>query len=289
MARDRVAEARVSDDESLLVAHLRRMSREKEGTSFTIARGAQTFSVSYSGGSSSSLTFTCSYDTAAKRLAKPGSPTQPYRASQAGGPLTTIRPMMIALRTESVSDVAAKESGVNREHQTGDARFDSDVYVDTATEDAILSHVLGEEVRRAVLGLFAAEMRTITIDDAAGNVTAYTSDFVTRDGESGVLRRAEAMVSSFAAMLDGLPIICATGEVRELPPLTLLNRGGGVLAVVAGLGMIPGYFAMADLAGCMEYSEDSDGDTSGSVKDACGSPGLVALAPLSPWPSSRRS
>lgn len=94
-------------DESELVAELRALGGREaaERDEFTLARDDVRIQVSYSSGSSSSLTLSALYDTHAKRLP----PSAGYRVASSGL-LPAARPLKILLRPEDSGDRLAKTS-----------------------------------------------------------------------------------------------------------------------------------------------------------------------------------
>jgi hypothetical protein len=97
--------------------------------------------------------------------------TGDYRGD--GAPrLSGPRPMMITLTRESDADRQAKQRGVSREVQTGDAAFDELVYVTTESGDELVKAVLGSEVRSAACALFRAGFHEIIVDDEGARITA---------------------------------------------------------------------------------------------------------------------
>jgi len=263
----------MSDDvESALLRELREIAGVREGTTFDIGKGHTRFEVSYSGGSSSSLTLRARYDVVAKAVPVVDAREASYRSSARPAKLHATRPMKIELRRENDADRASKESGVNREHQTGDANFDAAVYVDTpTTDDGVLGSVLGANVRAAVLALLGLGFSWVKLDDDDGMVKAYLSDFASLDERD---ERAPEIVASFTQLLEALPPVAATGESHpEEPfsrPLTIMS----VLAAVLFFGGAPLFFLVADGMGCMEASDDGDGS---NLRGECVPPAVVGL------------
>jgi hypothetical protein len=263
----------VSDNpESDLVRALREIASAKNDESqFAIKRGEVVVQVSYSGGSSSSLTLCASYDKFAKRHAM-GDPREggTYRQSAVPRIISATRPMLITLRPEGLGDREAKQQGLNQEHQTGDEDFDRGVYIDSPTTDHdVLQAVLNEDVRVAVKTLFALGLRRITIDDAKKNVEAYLSEFATAKEEPD---RAEKMLEAFSRMIVAMPPIRDGGGVHEPAPFGCLTAVGGFLAGIFFFAAIPLMFAIAAGADCTVSDDDGT-----SLKDGCGGPPLLGF------------
>ncbi len=258
--------------ESDLVRDLRQKAGKKSEDRFTVTHGDVVVGVSYSGGSSSSLSLHAKYDLHAKRDHGDGRDGGSYRQTAVPRALVATRPMQIVLRPEAYGDIQAKEQGVNREHQTGDATFDDAVYVDSpTTENEVLRAILNPEVRAAVRDLFALGLRRITIDDTLSNVEAYVSEFATAQEKPN---RAELMLDAFARLLSSVPAVRDSGAVHAPAPFGWLTGLGGVLAAILGLGAIPLFFLIASGFDCTESSADGEGS---SLKSGCGGPPLTGL------------
>ena len=261
----------MSDVEADLVIGLRKLARVDSGDDFSLEREGMRIAVSYSGGSSSSLTLTARYDAVARAEAGTGTREASYRKSARGGVVRGIRPMSITLREEEPADRQAKDDGLSREHQTGDAAFDRRVYIDSPTVDAeLLQAVLSESVRGGARELVDLGFEPIEIDDAAGNVTARTGRF----GKlAGIDDAPERVIGAFAKLLSGLPPVSATGgehPQRSGAPLALAILGG--IALVVGTPI--GCFGVAGAYDCTESSEDGS-----SIKAGCGGPiGFAVVA-----------
>src|SRR5262249_43060405 len=139
------------DAETTLVRELRALANAtNDSARFVVHHGVHAIEVSYTGGSSASLSFSASYDRSARvdhpallTRAQPRTYREPAR-----GPLVAARPLAIELRREDLGDVVAKNKGLSVEWQSGDEAFDRAVYVGTPTTDAeVLAAVLGAEVR----------------------------------------------------------------------------------------------------------------------------------------------
>lgn len=223
------------DSESALVAELRGLARAAaHADSFVIARDRLRIEVSYSGGSSSSLTLTARYDD----VARPVPPAAGYRDVVAA--LRAPRPMRITLRPEDGSDVAAKREGVSVEWQTGDEEFDPRVYVETdTTEPAVLSAVLNAEVRAATLALIDLGFKTVILDDD-GEVIARVVEFVQRVPRP---KRGQRAIDAFARLLSNLPSVTHVHAPREPVPLLGWTRLLGVIGAI-GWGLNVGYVGL---------------------------------------------
>ncbi len=258
--------------ESDLVRALREKAGNTKEDRFTITHGDVFVGVSYSGGSSSSLSIYTRYDAVAKGEHAAAREGGNYRETAVPQVPVATRPMKIVMRPEAYADKDAKASGINVEHQTGDELFDAAVYVDSPTTDhELLQAVLNEDARRAVLSLFDLGLRRITIDDAHGNVEAYLSEFVVAQGKPD---RADLMLDAFSRLASSLPVVRASGQVSAPAPFGCLMGFGGAFAGVLGVAAIPLFFAIASGFDCTEGSADGEGS---SLKDGCGAPGVVAL------------
>ncbi len=255
--------------EADLVIELREIAHApSDATSFPLKYDGVTFYVEYSGGSTSSLTLRAKYDSVAKAAVAPAMREAHYRESAKGGSLSAIRPMSIALRSETGADRMAKDEGINREHQTGVKSFDEDVYIDSPTVDAVvLNAVLSEPVRAASVELLSLAFDWVTIDDKDGDVTAVLSAFLKLRDETDCARR---IVRAFAALLGGLPPVArASGEHAKR------SSAPKVFAVIGGIALIASpflMFAIADACGCAE----TDGEAT-NLKAGCGTTPLVAI------------
>lgn len=207
--------------ESALVTELQALAGAASGThEFAVVVGGQAMTVRYRQWSSSpsELSLAAPYD-------------QAVRAGRAA-PLVAVRPLAIELRPERGEDRAAKREGINREWQTGDPAFDAAVYVSTPTENAaVLAAVLGPEVRRAVLELFALGFRRVCVDDD-GVVRAEVTEFVIHAPQQG---RGRLAVDAFSRVLSSLPAVVASGGSHPAPPFAGTTRTLGRLAVLFGV------------------------------------------------------
>jgi hypothetical protein len=248
------------------------MAGAKDESTFLITHDGVAIKVYYSGGSSSSLTFTTSYDSHAKGELQTSRAGGSYRQGAVPESRSAIRPMQIVLRHENISDLQAKEGGINREHQTGDDEFDREVYIDSPTVDEdVLQAVLGDDVRAAVLALFRVGVRRITVDDARGNVEGYLHEFTRAQEDPD---RANVMVSSFSKLALAFPPLRASGGTHAETPYRTLVRVGGVLAGVLFFALIPIFLVLASGFDCSEPSSDGEGST---LKDGCGAAPVLGL------------
>lgn len=259
-------------DESDLIAAFRKLAKE-DGDDFSVSHRGTSVHVQYSGGSSSSLSLGASYDRVAKAIDTDEGKAALYRASaKAKGSLVAIRPMLIKLREESGTDRGGKAEGINREHQTGDEKFDERVYIDSPTTDPkVLDAVLGPSTRAGAMKLLSLGFHTIMIDDEARAVKAQLNSFASRDpGET----RADEMLDAFVTLVDDLPSVKASAGTHPERPLAAFNVGFGIFAGLAAVGAIPGYFIIASTHDCTEASDDGEGQ---SLKDGCAAPGAMAF------------
>ena len=221
----------MADTESQLLHELRALAGVKVGDSFELVHDGVRIRVSYSGGSSSSLTLAVTYDAVAIE-------TRTGAGYRARSTISAIRPMLIALRPEEATHRLAKASGTDVEFQSGDPGFDGAVYVDTQTPADVLAAVLEADARRAVLDLFALAFTTITIDDRQRNVVAIITSFASLKPMDPTGARA---VDAFARLARSLPRVATRAGEHARHPLRGVNIGLGVLAGVAFVGSIPLY------------------------------------------------
>jgi hypothetical protein len=216
------------DPESALVAELRALAGPgaAAGSAFFVVHDALRIAVSYSSGSSSSLTLAARYDDVAQP-SRPVARAAPHGYRDAPSlTLRATRPLDLTLRPEGAGDVAAKRKGVSVEWQSGDEAFDAGVYVETpSTDAAVIGAVLNAEVRAAVRALLALGFLSVRIDDGRGEVSTTLVEFAPR--RSGRGRRA---VEAFAGLLANLPAVTHTGA-RAPTPLAGWTRFLGVVGV----------------------------------------------------------
>jgi len=252
----------MADAESQLVQELRELAGVKQGDSFEIAHDGVRVRVSYSGGSSSSLTLAVTYDTVAREA-------QSGTAYRGGAPPSAIRPLMIELFPETDGHRQAKASGTDIEFQSGDRFFDHGVYVDTQTPADVLAHVLEAEVRRAVLELFALDFTTINIDDHDRNVVARMVSFASaKHGEPTGARAVDA----FARLARSLPRLATRAGEHAKHPLRGVNKALALFAVTVLTASFPIY-----CSGIM--GNKCPNEMSPTELPACVGPGLIGLIP----------
>ncbi len=220
----------MADAESSLVQELRALAGVTKEDTFDVSHEGVLVGVSYSGGSSSSLTLKVRYDVVA-RAAAGGA----YR----GNPLTAIRPMRIALRPEGSTERQGKAVGMDVEVQTNDPAFDDGVYIDTPTPANVTVQVLGPEVRRAVLDLFALDFVSITIDDVQGDVVARIVSFASLKPPESPGKRA---IDAFSRLARGLPPVGKLEGQHAAHPLGRPTAFFIAIALVACFGGVPVYF-----------------------------------------------
>jgi hypothetical protein len=270
----------MADAEADLIEDLRAIAGVGATDGFVIELAPHPITVLYRSGSSSSLTLQARYDDVARddleQSAPAGLATRAgYRGSGRAPRLVAVRPLAIKLRREDAGDVVAKREGINAEHQTGDADFDREIYVDTPTIDArVLGAVLGPAVRAGVLALFALGFQQVTIDDG-GLIEAHLSSFTERAPTPGRGRRA---VAAFAEVLSALPLITPSGGAH--PALPVWARPLPLWVFIASVTFVgtPMSCSRAYTSDCMEGSANGDGEYSESFRDGCGTAaGLSAL------------
>jgi hypothetical protein len=190
-----------SDAEADLVRQLRAIAGVGEqAREFEIARDGFKVRVEYNGGSSSSLSLSAPYG-----LGEPPSSAtrEGYREGAMRSAIEAARPMKILLRRENSRDVTAKQKGVAREHQTGDAPFDEQVYIDTRAEDATLSYVLSApQLRQGALLLLREGFQHIELDDEQGRVRCVLFIFANKRHDEA---RAGRILAAFEQVVRRAP------------------------------------------------------------------------------------
>ncbi|MGK3988411.1 hypothetical protein WME99_35540 [Sorangium sp. So ce136] len=165
-----------------------------------------------------------------------------YR-SNAGAPLSAIRPMNIELRSETSDHRAAKAAGVAAEVQTGDPPFDSEVYIDSPSRSHVVQRVLGSpELRASVRALLAEGFSSIVIDDDEGEICAHLQAFTESHQRPGCAAR---MLDAFVAIVRNVPHVARSSEPRPADAERTLLRIGGILCFVLLVLGTPGYFLAA--------------------------------------------
>ncbi len=240
-----------SEAEEDLVQQLRRLTGAgPEEKALTFGRDGITLRATYHPGSSSHVEFEASYPSTPRRTSN----HQDYRGMPER-PRSVPRPMSIKLARETVADRVAKQRGVAREVQTGDAAFDAEVYVDTPSADDVVLHVLAAPALRAgVRTLIDEGLIRLVLDDERQRVTATLSTFAspTHDG-----RRGARIVDALAAIVAHASPVVASGErPRGDPAEGLLGCAGG-LAFLLFIGAIPAYFAAAP-SRCVERADEGE-------------------------------
>jgi hypothetical protein len=254
----------MSDDpESAIKKELRAIGEAKALEDFVVRIGGLPIAVHMVSGSSSSVTFSVAYDLAAKGHIG----AQGYRAA---AQLSAIRPLKIHLSREQPTHREAKAEGINVEHQTGDRAFDEAVYIDTPTTSDVLSHVLGMEVREAVLALFASEMTSIMIDDDEGNVRAQIVSFT--DLAPPLPGRGRMMIEMFARLAHALPPVARRSGEHAGDALAAPTNWLAIVGVIAFFASWPFFFLVTGKDLC-----PNDELTLGEAM-RCGTVGLIGLA-----------
>lgn len=261
-----------SEAEADVVRQLRQLAgAADDSTSFVFTSpDGPTVEARYFGGSGSNVTLIGQFGFAPSARAPGGGH---YRAS--GEPLRATRPMLITLREEDDADRDAKEEGVSREFQTGDARFDARVYIDTTTPDAVLRDVFASSaLRDAALALFDEGVRAIALDDREGRVTTTLFTFSSRTHDE---RRAERLVRAFEQLVRSTPRVVDSGEPAPA------DREGAIITVISAIalllfmGGIPLFFALAP-SRCWVSASDGDGSSLTCAPVGCCDPIAPGLA-----------
>jgi hypothetical protein len=145
-----------------LIEQLRHLARVRPDVDeFSLVSGTHTIRVSYSSGSTESLSLSTPYP-----VHWPGAPAPPATVSAA-------RPMSIQLSFEGTLHVASKQLGINREAQLGDPEFDRLIYVDSQTSDAVIRTALASpEARRMVVELCRLG-GNVNLDDGDGDICVH--------------------------------------------------------------------------------------------------------------------
>ncbi|MBK8259484.1 MAG: hypothetical protein IPK82_43360 [Polyangiaceae bacterium] len=259
------------DVESALMIELRALAGVPEGqTQFLLTRRGVQISVTYSGGSSSSITFSAAYG---RYGARTGVVAAGYRTwSQ---PPRAPRPLQIELRRETAWNVKNKAAGIDREVQTWDPEFDKSVYIDTSAPDNAVSFVLSQQPARtaAITLLVQEQFGSITIDDSEGRITASLTTFVVVAPKPN---RGAFLADTFATLVLNLPTIEGYGT----KPVNVAKRAIIVLAITAAAGFLVQFFSSFALApnGCV--SHDSDGSSLNCVEvngQNCCTPMLLGM------------
>ncbi len=256
------------DAEADLVRQLKELAgAAKDASSFAITLpGGPTINVHYDSGSGSNVSFRTTYG--AGSAPSQGSDQGAYRGSNRG-PRRARRPMRITLRRETSEEVDAKQRGISREFQSGDAAFDRDVYVDTATDDEVLRYVLASPALRAsVLALLDEGVRAVELDDVKGEINASLYSFAHAKHDPA---RARRIVEAFDRVARGAPPVEHSNEPRPrdtesllITVATVMAVGGFTLGIPLYLSLVPNrcWIATGDgegaslncqLQGCCDY------------------------------------
>jgi len=278
------------DAESGLVAELRALAGAEGGGgddgTFQVRRGRHTITVVHDAGSSSNLRLRVVYDDAAcadlpALEVAAGGDGGSYRQPPSRASLLARRPLAITLDHETRSDARAVADGSRHELQTGDRAFDAGVFISApTTNDAVLRAVLNQEVRAAVLSLFALGFLRVQIDDALlpgqpGIVEAYLWSFASREPPA---QRGARCLDAFVRLLDHLPAITPMPSPAEVDErVAARSRSPGWVRALGWLG------AVALLAGgpawwrVMSSAECADAGNGGSLPPHCESSTPIAL------------
>lgn len=244
----------MSDDvESALLGELRALAGPSAtGTTFTIRRGNVPIEVTYSGGSSSSITLRAPYGLSSYR---PSTAAKGYRTW--ARPPRAPRPLQIKLTQETEWNVRNKSRGIDREVQTWDPDFDREVYIDTMAPDEAVAYVLSLPTARnaARVLMFQERFGAITIDDARGDVETSLGTFTEIPPRVG---RGLRIADTFAALVESLPAVEAHGskpfDAGRAVIIALAMAAAGTF-----LAQFFGSFVQAP-AGCIFH--DEPGETS---------------------------
>jgi hypothetical protein len=187
-------------------------------------------------------------------MAKATQGAAPYREGTDLRPVYAIRPLAIVLRAETEYERDGKQKGVDREFQTGDARFDESVYVDTSTEDAVLARLLEPAPVRAAIGELVSLECLLTVDDEDGNVIAVWSEapksLVEANDQASVY--AVRAIGAMLTLARDLPVVASSGAVRRDRVETWTKRG---LVVALVLSFLSVFFVIPGLAphACIDH------------------------------------
>lgn len=259
------------DVESALMMELRTLAGAPEGESqFVLTRRGVQIHISYSGGSSSSVTFSAPYGRYGGRN---GVVAAGYRTWSR--PPRAPRPLVIELSRETTANVKSKAAGIDREVQTWDPEFDKNVYIDTSAPDEAVSFVLSQQPARdaAVTLLIQEKFGSITIDNSDGQITTSLTTFVVANPKPN---QGAFLADTFATLVLNLPTV----EAHGTKPVDLGKRAIFILSAIAGVGFVLQFFSSFALApdGCV--SHDSDGSSLNCVEvngQNCCSPMLLGM------------
>lgn len=134
-------------------------------------------------------------------LSRHGQP--PYHARHSPAPPTIPFSAPIILRAETRMDRLGKRLGINRELQTGDARFDKAVYVESDAPDQLIALTLqSDQLREQVLSLFARGFTRVTLFDT-DHLIKLTQQPAQKEDISAA--QVSALLRSAEAILAQLP------------------------------------------------------------------------------------
>lgn len=142
-----------------------------------------------------------------KATASPSS--SPYRGDAHP---TSPCPHSFEVRPERKNDRRGKQWGINREFQTGDARFDEAVYIECDAPDEILQEFFREApVREAMLRCLGAGCESIAIDSEGSLVLRVT---LAPQKPFPAAEQVRALLAELGRIADGMPALRGTLQVR---------------------------------------------------------------------------
>ena len=189
-------------------------------------------------------------------------------------PLSAPRPLGIKLTRESSNHVRAKEMGINREVQLGDAAFDGQVYINSRSGDEIIREVLGDaETRATIRELLEHDASIIVLDDDEGRAVVFVVGFRERNPDQA---RADRMLEAMDRLAQSLPAVSAApgGALRDRLEIGLVCLG--ILAFVGLLGAPLIYLFMTPEHCRVDRSEGMT--LACSVGPECCRPAVIGLA-----------
>jgi len=150
-------------------------------------------------------------------------------ASVFGGPYPEIR-----FRKEKPEDLEAKDSGLSREVQIGDADFDARVYIETDAPDEAVREVVDRNVRDAVLDMLDVGCNEVRF--RARGVEASIENRTINVCEPNKLKR---VVDSLRSLARTAPLEDHTRRSSFVPALFLATVPGVVVAILAHSKWMP--------------------------------------------------
>jgi hypothetical protein len=198
---------------------------------FSITTGAHVIDVLFAPGSSDSLTLCVPFPPPF-----PGPEAGARRPADHKGialPLAAPRPLWISLKHESRTSMRAKEMGINREVEVGDAAFDERIYINSPSDDEIIKAVLAApDLRAAVLELLERDASSIVIDDDSARVVVNVVEFKRRIPDQ---ERGARMLAALTRIAAALPSVSPTpgGRRRDLGGKAMILCG--ILAFIGVL------------------------------------------------------